>query len=540
LIHFYKSKEGLDEFENRNSWKWQGQQNLLHSSSDSSAPSSLNNDTNTITRTTTYDGKTGGFVTSVSTKISDRDITIEDIAATDDNSEADNDDLDEKLILSHKTYNTLNKREKKAVKFTNSGTKASGKMYTKTSDSGLVSYSPDYVQSIEVVNKKGGLVKLGQSDNATNEHDDAKSSNDDSSDDYHVMTNAKYVANISFNKSNDRKTSNSGDSLVTNSLLGFTAPAVSSGRKRRDDEEKAQLSGYILDEGSHQNSFEPRSNHYQHQKREQNYHSNHKPGNNEIFPGSILENNDELTNLYKTISRKQILSKVQCSSFNMNNSQLPRSSLPSSSRPLAKILSMLHSVPQTNNMNSSNSMNNLNNNNNNENMYTSIAEDSVYQSLPPTQSQTSSNNKSNESSELNNNINNDLEDVKACPVLLANIVATHSETFRHAYETGCEDCYDYSNSVGYALPYLLQNSPLQSNTCKVHKTSRPFSFPHADPERGHGLGNYVKPRDKRRNARVVCYLTGILLAFLVLIGVIVVLTLMVANTEFGLIKQVDF
>ena len=40
--------------------------------------------------------------------------------------------------------------------------------------------------------------------------------------------------------------------------------------------------------------------------------------------------------------------------------------------------------------------------------------------------------------------------------------------------------------------------------------------------------------------RVVCYLTGILLAFLVLIGVIVVLTLMVANTEFGLIKQVDF
>ena len=44
--------------------------------------------------------------------------------------------------------------------------------------------------------------------------------------------------------------SNSGDSLVTNSLLGFTAPAVSSGRKRRDDEEKAQLSGYILDEGN--------------------------------------------------------------------------------------------------------------------------------------------------------------------------------------------------------------------------------------------------------------------------------------------------
>ena len=70
----------------------------------------------------------------MSTKISDRDITNGDIEETDENSEADNDDLDEKLILSHKTYNTLNKREKKAVKFTNSGTKASGKMYTKTSD----------------------------------------------------------------------------------------------------------------------------------------------------------------------------------------------------------------------------------------------------------------------------------------------------------------------------------------------------------------------------------------------------------------------
>ena len=48
---------------------------------------------------------------------------------------------------------------------------------------------------------------------------------------------------------------------------------------------------------------------------------------------------------------------------------------PPSSRPLAKILSMLHSVP------------------NNENMYTSIAEDSVYQSLP---TQTSNENKSDQ------------------------------------------------------------------------------------------------------------------------------------------------
>ena len=35
----------------------------------------------------------------------------------------------------------------------------------------------------------------------------------------------------------------------------------------------------------------------------------------QILPSAILDTNDELTNLYKTISRKQILSKVQCSSF---------------------------------------------------------------------------------------------------------------------------------------------------------------------------------------------------------------------------------
>lgn len=40
--------------------------------------------------------------------------------------------------------------------------------------------------------------------------------------------------------------------------------------------------------------------------------------------------------------------------------------------------------------------------------------------------------------------------------------------------------------------------------------------------------------------RLICYLTGILLAFLVLIGVIVVLTLMVANKELGIIKEIDF
>ena len=40
--------------------------------------------------------------------------------------------------------------------------------------------------------------------------------------------------------------------------------------------------------------------------------------------------------------------------------------------------------------------------------------------------------------------------------------------------------------------------------------------------------------------RIICYLTGVLLAFLVLIGVIVVLTLMIANKELGIVNEVDF
>ena len=45
---------------------------------------------------------------------------------------------------------------------------------------------------------------------------------------------------------------------------------------------------------------------------------------------------------------------------------------------------------------------------------------------------------------------------------------------------------------------------------------------------------------QKTDFRLICYLTGILLSFLVLIGVIVVLTLMVANKELGIIKQIDF
>lgn len=55
-------------------------------------------------------------------------------------------------------------------------------------------------------------------------------------------------------------------------------------------------------------------------------------------------------------------------------------------------------------------------------------------------------------------------------------------------------------------------------------------------------GRYTEKTQQTRysNTRVICYLTGILLAFLVLVGVIIVLTLMIANRELGIVNQIDF
>ena len=63
-----------------------------------------------------------------------------------------------------------------------------------------------------------------------------------------------------------------------------------------------------------------------------------------------------------------------------------------------------------------------------------------------------------------------------------------------------------------------------------------------DIERAQVIGRYTEKSQQSRytNTRVICYLTGILLAFLVLIGVIIVLTLMIANRELGIVNQMDF
>ena len=73
----------------------------------------LFNTGNVIVRTTTYDGRSGGFVTSVST---------ENISTVPSEVEEEEEGGDtERLVLSHDTYNTLNKTQqqpgKKTVSF---------------------------------------------------------------------------------------------------------------------------------------------------------------------------------------------------------------------------------------------------------------------------------------------------------------------------------------------------------------------------------------------------------------------------------------
>ena len=223
----------------------------------------------------------------------------------------------------------------------------------------IVSCSPDYVKTIEVVNRRGTLTQLRKLETTVvgEVHEKEKSGEvtvREPESAYHVMTNSQYVTNVSFNKKTSdgssklSTTSTTGDSLVTSSLLKFTS-------NKFEDEEKGQLSGYILDD----NHGAERAKHRR---------------TEEMFNSSVVDSNDELTNLYKTISRKQILSKVQSGNFGHHKLEQQQQSLrqqqqqhqaPPHARPLAKILNMLHSV------------------NNTENMYTSIAEDSVYQSLPP-------------------------------------------------------------------------------------------------------------------------------------------------------------
>ena len=125
-----------------------------------------------------------------------------------------------------------------------------------------------------------------------------------------------------------------------------------------------------------------------------------------------------------------------------------------------------------------------------------------------------------------------------CPILAANILATHAETYRHAGMLQCQDCAGYVDSLREALQYLQPEVFGKNSTCSLHnRVSKNqisnlyrtfscqvnYSLPaQQDLERG-------EQQDNHRQGRTICYLAAAVLAIMILIVVIVVLTMMVAS-----------
>ena len=464
---------------NEASWKWQTPQLPYTNNYEPSAPPCIENDSehldgerptsvqsNCITKTTAYDPQTGGFITSVSTDTSDHALPVLQCSPVD------------KLILSQNSYNTLSRKMSTSdsyatlprpellittdqLKRTDSSGNVSGN---------LINQSPQYVTSIAVVSRCGSLLTLSSSADVSSGDVSSDISDTEESDDgdnveaindmimkvnnhYLTSVNNQFVANIQLGSlSLDRLNSKSYktftrqplDSLVTSSLLDLTKP------RQEEYEDKIKLSAYILDE-EEENSFD--NQRFDKKPKvsttDDDLEENH-------LSATILDRGEEGNNLYHTISRKKILSQVKCPNFHLhNNGQImgpirdesandksEPNNLNLNERPLAKILERLHSVRAQ------------------ENTYVSLTGESLYQSLQ------------NQNVKPDDNNNEDKaphEVMNACPVLVANILATHAETLRHAEMTGCVDCLDYVDSLDKIIPYLRQG---EGTTCQIHNNVR--------------------------------------------------------------------
>lgn len=285
-----------------------------------------------------------------------------------------------------------------------------------------------------------------------------------------VSRNGEFVANIQLSSRPPP------DSLVTNSLLDLTTPQQEGGRSSPH-----RLSATILEQDE----------------------------------ADIAD----LSDLYRTISRKKILSKVQCSNFNLHPSHEeeggeegggggghancrkhsnifnhPREGPMTTGQTLARLTCPVHKV---------------------ENTYVSLTNDSLYTSI----------NRAGDKDKDDNNNKNDEDTDKAavCRVLLAALAAGQEEAVRHAELANCRDCGEYSGHLGQVIPRL--------QPCLAERDHYP-GLGSADIERGL-LESAARHRglDRGGERRIVCYLAAVVLAILVLVGVIVVLTMMVANNN---------
>ena len=231
---------------------------------------------------------------------------------------------------------------------------------------------------------------------------------------------------------------------------------------------------------------------------------------NESVDTNTSAKNTDRNNFIRTISRKRIINKLRSSNsvpedITRREGKESETQAVPNLQPLSKVFDRMHSLNPA------------------ENAYTSIT-DSMYQSLQIT----------NKPPDMNNNSAAEVSPA-VCPILAANILATHAESYRHAGIMQCQDCADYVDSLSQALQYLQpevfgKNTPcnLPSKVNKERSFSScqvNYSLPaRQDMERG-------EQQDNNKQGRTICYLAAAVLAILVLIVVIVVLTMMVASNK---------
>ena len=281
--------------------------------------------------------------------------------------------------------------------------------------------SAQFVKSIQVVGRSGNLRILTNKSYEVNDSRDGTekvSKAAKTEEGYMVSRHNGYVTSILFRPVKSVK---------------YVAKANKSyvdGSKQEKFVTKTKLSAYILDGGD---TFHDSVN----CKEESNQGADTKKDMDErIFT--------------RTISRKRIINRIRSSNYGLED--IPRRErtgsgplhiqpLPhlqtSGPSTLSKIFERMHSLNPA------------------ENAYVSIT-DSMYQSLQ----------NMNKPLDGNNNNNKDVPNV--CPILVANILATHAETYRHAGMRHCGDCNDYVESLREAMPYLEPRVFGRGTDCSVH------------------------------------------------------------------------
>lgn len=295
----------------------------------------------------------------------------------------------------------------------------------------LLMQAPNFVTSIAVVSRAGSLLSLTSTDSCLSSstarvearHPRIPPTFNGASP--HLTAHTGFVTNIQFGSlSLERgRVGAAGrrfpraqlDSLATGSLLSLTRP--------RGRGPGGKLSSYVLEE-----RLEPRLGG---DDREQDEFDTKE------LSATVLDKGEEISNLYRTISRKRLLRQYKDFQIPEGEEGEEKWEEPEgrrerraeegprpAGRPLARILERLHALQPA------------------ENTYVSLTSDSLYTSLQ----------NGGRGHDDNNNQPEKGEGVAACPVLVSHLLACQAETAHHARATGCPDCHDYAASLQVCPP----------------------------------------------------------------------------------------